>query len=411
MEICSGCGSKLQIEDESLPGYIPKIKEDKVQIVCMRCHNIKHQNKLLSHIPNFAPNDIKVPSKSLVLVVFDVLNYPNAFQLPSNVDKSNILLVGTKIDLLPKHTNLIYLHSLIKKDNPEVAGLQLLSSKSSAGVSELINTCKKLLHKNNLINLALTGYVNSGKTSLMNRLLFMSKMTPRQDRKGIHLTDSCYPGTTVDNISFPIRKMKIFGDLIFGKLIDTPGIHDSTSNYNLLSSAEISKYNLKTKFKPRSFVIPRYYQKSIFIGGLARLDLLNITEDPVKMVWFGPNLLNPHFCNFDNANVFWNSYKSQGMVNYGPPYTPPPSEMEFIKDIELKGSTNQSLVEIVVKNMGWFNILKASGSATLKLHSVVPNSCFSRPPMLKIQDPRGLKSPLRKFFGNHTLKLNKYIKI
>ena len=415
MEKCTGCGAELQTTNEHIPGYLPPIKEEKKHIICKRCHSIMNQNKLLCEIPNFSEKDINYPPNALYIVVFDTIGYPKSISNFKFLNSKNVWLIGTKLDLLPKSVNMHLLNSQIKRDFPDVAGHSFVSTKSSLGMKEFINNIQKYRISKGLLHICLMGFANSGKTSVMNRLLKMSQQSPTKNRNGTILTHSSYPGTTVGNIEFPLKKMTIFGSPLFGKLIDTPGLYDSNANYELLNHNEIfSISSQKEAFKARSFVIPKYYQKSVFIGGLTRIDVLDIKDDPLKIVWFGPTTLAPHFVNFDKADDFWRRYITKKVVHFGPPYDPISlNPMELISEFKVGGDPDlkTTVKEIVVKNFGWFNILKDKGEATIRVHSSLPNSIFTRNPFIKSYNPNGITSQVQRFFGAHVLKMQRYIKL
>eukprot|EP00835_Amoeboradix_gromovi_P000014 NODE_1_length_95616_cov_0.657642.p14 type:complete len:414 gc:universal NODE_1_length_95616_cov_0.657642:85718-86959(+) len=413
MEKCVGCGAILQTNLPGIAGYLPPIKEEKSCIVCERCHKLKNQNVMISEIPNFSESEIGIPKDSLHIVLFDLISYPKSICNYKFLNSKNIWLVGTKLDLLPKSVNCNIISENVNKDFPDVLGHSLVSSKTSQGMNQLINSLKRERRRLNLTHFSLLGFTNSGKTSLMNRLLKMSQLSSTKNRTGTDLTYSSYPGTTVGNIEFPLKKMAIFNNPTTGKLVDTPGMFDRDSNYNLLNHKEIfSLSQQKDSFNSKSFFVPKYYQKSLFIGGLARIDILDIKEDPLNLVWFGTNRLNPHFVNFDKADYFWNRYINKIIKNHGPPYDPSSlSPLRIVDEFTIEGDKKTTLKEIVLKNFGWFNIIKQCGSATIRLHSTLPKSLYTRHPFVKSYDYRGVYAKTHRFFGNHVLKSKRFVKL
>eukprot|EP00834_Sanchytrium_tribonematis_P000017 NODE_2_length_91304_cov_0.692462.p17 type:complete len:439 gc:universal NODE_2_length_91304_cov_0.692462:43381-42065(-) len=409
---CTGCGADFQQISPNEPGYLPEIKEEKKNLICYRCHKLMNQNLLLTKIPNISTKDLVVTKNSLVIIVFDLTGFPESILDYKMLNARNVWLVGTKLDIFPQGTNVQVMKERLKNQHPDLAGYSIVSNKSSDGVGEFINGVKKFIHKEKIHNITFVGYANSGKTSLVNKLLKMSRNTPTKNRNGTILTYSTYPGTTVKNISFPIKKMDIFGEFKFGNITDTPGVFDENANYNLMTDKEIFEFRSKIRFVPRLFEIPKYYKKSLFLGGLGRLDITNVEMDPLKLIWFGPRQLIPKFVTSEKVSSFWSNYLKGSNVNHGPPYIPSDfPEMKERLDFTIIGKPEKEVQrELVLKNIGWFNILKKEGRADLKLYSPLKNSFYLREPFVKLYDPNGIKVQSQKFFLNHVLKARKFVR-
>ena len=69
-KICYGCGSKLQSEDNTKEGYVPKEKLEEA-VYCQRCFKIMHYGlKTVSDTPKNIDNIINIVSNFTVLQVF-----------------------------------------------------------------------------------------------------------------------------------------------------------------------------------------------------------------------------------------------------------------------------------------------------------------------------------------------------
>lgn len=245
---CLGCGSILQNKDINKEGYTNDINND----LCIRCFKLKNYgeykkttknnidyNKILSSIDN----------NSLVLYVCDILSLNL-----DNIDKfKNVILVLTKRDILPKSVKDIKIINYIKKRHKNLLDIEIISSIHNYNLDNLYN---KILTYNNKLPIYLVGNTNSGKSTLLNKLI---KNYSNQD---VEITTSMYPSTTLDRI-----EIKLDENIT---LIDTPGLINENSLMNKLSNKELKKYNIKKEIKPRIVQIKE--SGSILIDDLIRLD-------------------------------------------------------------------------------------------------------------------------------------------
>src|SRR5699024_11869891 len=129
--ICIGCGVTLQTEDKEALGYIPAAQLNKTDLVCKRCFQLRHYNKqqpvslesddFLQLVSQVSETD------SLVVHLVDIFDVDGTLlkSLPRIVGNNPILLVGNKVDLLPKSTNLHKLKKWLFSMAKEV-GLKVL---------------------------------------------------------------------------------------------------------------------------------------------------------------------------------------------------------------------------------------------------------------------------------------------
>src|SRR5690625_4320814 len=144
---CQGCGASLQTTDKQKTGYVPKSSFENDNVLCRRCFRLKHYNeteevsitdddflKMISNIRN---------STGLIVHLIDVFDVNGSLisSLPRIVGNNPIVLVGNKIDLLPKSTNLNrlshWLRSACNELGIKVKDVFLISSKKGHGVEDL----------------------------------------------------------------------------------------------------------------------------------------------------------------------------------------------------------------------------------------------------------------------------------
>ena len=107
---CIGCGSIIQTEDTSKPGYVPKSKlnEENEDIICRRCFRLKNYNEvtplkmtsddyfnIISEIGN---------KKALIVMVIDIFDIEGSLipQMPRLTNYNDLIIIANKTDLLPK---------------------------------------------------------------------------------------------------------------------------------------------------------------------------------------------------------------------------------------------------------------------------------------------------------------------
>ncbi len=204
-KICYGCGIKLQSDDPDKEGYIPKEKKDSPY--CMRCYKLMHYGKDISTLIPKTDYTIDKTNNNDDFVIFlvDFLSINNeVINLFNSIKKEKIFLIS-KYDLIKQYIK----ESSIKEfliDNYNIkSDILFISSKTNYKVKELMN----YLTKKNIKTSFIVGHTNSGKSTLINKLIDLNKSHVNR------LTTSQRPNTTMDFIRVKINK-----DLT---LIDTPG--------------------------------------------------------------------------------------------------------------------------------------------------------------------------------------------
>ncbi|MET3290166.1 UNVERIFIED_CONTAM: ribosome biogenesis GTPase YqeH [Brevibacillus sp. OAP136] len=214
---CAGCGIHIQTIDKTKPGFTPKSALEREVIICQRCFKIKHYNEV-SPVDMSDDDFLRIlngigGTKSLVVMVVDVFDFQGSWLrgLPRFVGNNPILLVGNKVDLLPKNINLNRVRNWIQHEAKE-RGLRsedvlLVSAQKGAGIEELLARIGQLRKGRDVY---IVGVTNVGKSTLINRILH------DYGAADLEITTSPFPGTTLDKIEIPLED----GRYIY----DTPGI-------------------------------------------------------------------------------------------------------------------------------------------------------------------------------------------
>ncbi|KMY94777.1 nitric oxide-associated protein 1 [Drosophila simulans] len=374
---CNGCGADLHCSNASLPGYIPseifrgRTQQELQTITCKRCHFLNHYNIALD--VEVAPSTYvdtisRIQDKfALAIVLVDLLDFPcSIWPGMQNIlgAKRPVFLVGNKVDLLPRDSNIYLQHikdslqrEFIKHgggDGLNIKNVSLISAKTGYGIEELITQLHKTwAYKGDVY---LVGCTNVGKSSLFNILLNSDYCRPEASDLVRKATTCPWPGTTLKLLRFPIlrpssdRVYQRFQRLVSERsekaamekerravaretgsaaaaqpvapvgrtfdrresvndafamaggsrpittlndrhkdykearwVYDTPGVMQPDQISPLLTAEELVKLQPATMIRPRAFRLRP--QMSILLGGLARLDLLEITSPRKHFDW------------------------------------------------------------------------------------------------------------------------------
>ena len=271
---CIGCGCILQDKDVNVDGYVIDINSD----ICQRCFRIKYYNeyKITSRNNSDYVNILNsINSNDLVVYVtslFDIrLDFIDSFK--------NVIVVLTKKDILPKSVKdyklINYINSRYKCLDVEV-----ISSIKNYNLDSLFDKIKKY---NNSGNVYVIGTTNSGKSTLINKLI------KNYSDSDIEITSSLYPSTTLDKIEINIDGINI---------IDTPGLINEGSIINYIDNKMLRSITPKKEIKPRTYQLKG--NGSISVGDLVRIDYECVDT---SMTIYVNNGINVSFLGKDNDKL------------------------------------------------------------------------------------------------------------
>src|SRR5699024_626407 len=263
--ICQGCGASLQTTDEQKPGFVPASSISKENILCRRCFRLKHYNKT-EEVAMTDDDFLKMVSsirnsRGLIVHLIDVFDVNGSMipSLPRIVGNNPIILVGNKIDLLPKSTNINKLNQWLRSTannlGIKVKDVFLISSTKGHGVENLARQLEEYREQKDIY---IVGTTNVGKSTFINRLIKQSS--------GLEdvITTSYFPGTTLGFIEIPLD------DSTF--LIDTPGIVNKQQMSHYVSNHDLKLITPNKEVKARVYQLNN--QQTLYFDGLARLDFI-----------------------------------------------------------------------------------------------------------------------------------------
>lgn len=351
--ICMGCGVPLQTEEEEKLGYIPKTKlsDPDRDLVCKRCFQLRHYNKqqpvsvdsdeFLNMVSKISQTD------SLVVHLIDIFDVEGTLlkSLPRIVGKNPILLVGNKVDLLPKSTNQNklknWLLKMAKDAGIKVLDVYLISSQKGYHLNEL---AMRMETERKNKDIYVVGVTNVGKSTFINQ--FIKRSTGVKEA----ITTSYFPGTTLGFIHIPLDDKSA--------LIDTPGIMNKNQMAHYVSKQDLKIITPKKEIKPRNYQLNS--GQTLFIGGLVRFDF--VKGDKQTFVCYFANELLVHRTKLEKADSL---YEKQ----LGKLLTPPDEETlkTLPKLVKQSYRITDEYTDVVFPGLGWITIL--SGNVTIDVHS------------------------------------------
>ncbi|SDN44504.1 ribosome biogenesis GTPase YqeH [Alkalicoccus daliensis] len=345
--ICAGCGVEIQTEKPGETGYAPASALQRDVIICQRCFRLKHYNEVQD--VSLTDDDFlrmlnQLSSReALIVKVVDLFDFDGSWLsgMPRFIGNNQVLLVGNKVDLLPKSVKRPKVINWMKRQAKEYGlkpvDVTLMSAASGEAVLETAQAIDKYRKGKDVY---VVGCTNVGKSTFINQLL---KEFGAGD--GPMITTSNIPGTTLDMIDVPLDDDST--------LYDTPGIINHHQMAHL-----VTKKDLKI-ISPRKEVKPKIYQlqqaQTLFFGGLARFDF--IEGDPQSFVVYMSNELTIHRTKLEKADNLYQNHVG-GLL------TPPNAEEldEFPPFKEKEWKMPKEKVDLVFSGLGWVTVNGEGGT-------------------------------------------------
>jgi ribosome biogenesis GTPase YqeH len=333
---CAGCGVAIQTEDPNQVGYAPQKALERETIICQRCHRIKHYNEA-STVTLGDDEFVRILNsigdrKSLVVQVVDIFDFNGSWLrgLPRFVGGNPILLVGNKVDLLPKNVNRNRLINWMRKSAADL-GLKpvdvvLVSARKGEGMDRLVAAMNE--HRKGR-DIYIVGVTNVGKSSLINRLL------KQFGDSEMDITTSQFPGTTLNMIEIPLDETS--------SLYDTPGIINRDQLVHKVSPNELKLILPDKPIKPKVYQLNA--EQTLFIGGLARVDFVKGERQP--FVFYLSNHLNLHRTKLSNADELYAKHKGELLS------PPGKEEAESIVWDKFTFKVPAGKFDVVISGLGW----------------------------------------------------------
>ncbi|WP_017755862.1 ribosome biogenesis GTPase YqeH [Calidifontibacillus oryziterrae] len=337
VQYCSGCGVKIQIENKAEVGYAPPSALKNEILICQRCFRLKHYNEI-QDVSLTDDDFLKILnnigySTSLVVKIVDIFDF-NGSWLPGLhrfIGKNKIILVGNKVDLLPKSVKRSKLIQWMKYSAKQL-GLKpeevyLISASKGEGVKELAEQIDMYREGKDVY---VVGATNVGKSSFINRII---KEFSGEDNV---ITTSQFPGTTLDLIGVPLDDG--------ATLYDTPGIINHHQMAHFVDEKGLKIISPKKEIKPRIFQLNE--GQTLFFGGLARFDY--IAGGRKSFTCYVSNELNIHRTKIEKAEQLYKEHLGELLQ---PPFGEKAQELPPLQKQEF--TIKEAKTDIVFHGLGW----------------------------------------------------------
>lgn len=349
--MCQGCGVQIQSEDQNKAGFVPSSALNKETIICKRCFRLKHYNEVQD--VDYTDDDFLEMisqirgTKGLIVKIVDIFDFNGSFitSLQRLTGNNPIILIGNKVDLLPKSTNKNKLKQWMKKSASDlgltVQDVFLISAAKGQGMDELEQAIETYRKGNDVY---VVGSTNVGKSTLINRLI--NRSTGVNDA----ITTSYFPGTTLGFIDIPLDEHT--------SMYDTPGVINRTQMAHYISEKDLKVITPNKEIKPRVFQLNS--KQTLYFGGLARMDFEK--GDKQSFVCYFANDLPIHRTKLENADLLYENHIGDMLS--------PPNEETLSKLPPLKAHAirlDRNKVDVVFPGLGWVTI--PDGDVTITTHS------------------------------------------
>lgn len=272
---CIGCGEILQTTNSDEIGYVKESVYDKCEY-CERCFKITHYGET-SVIDKKVDIDAFIEKinkeNKPVLYLADITTLSKLTLEPLKKIKTKKYLVLTKRDLLPKSIRSTKVVKWIQNFFDETFDIIISSSTKKMNIDLLYD---KLI-SDNIKEIYIVGFTNSGKSTLVNALLNSKGM------KSI-VTSSILPNTTTEMV-----KIKLSDELT---IIDTPGF---TSERLVMNYIDMNEYKRKL---PKKEIHPKIYHlysgDALIIDNFMRVE--NRSNNTLNLIFYLKNELEYKKC-------------------------------------------------------------------------------------------------------------------
>lgn len=342
---CIGCGAIIQTENKEKIGYTPKRTLESGlesgEIYCQRCFRLRHYNEIQDVAltdDDFLRFLNEIGTKDALIVnVVDIFDF-NGSVIPGLhrfVGDNPVLLVGNKVDILPKSLKRSkmtqWLRERAHEEGLRPVDVLLTSAKKTAEIQELL---EKIEHFRNDRDVYVVGVTNVGKSTLINQIIEQTA-----GEKDV-ITTSRFPGTTLDKIEIPLDDGHF--------LIDTPGIIHRHQMAHYLGKKDLKIIAPQKEIKPKIYQLNA--EQTLFLGGLARFDF--ISGEKSSFVAYVANDVFIHRTKFLTADDF---YKRQVGNLLQPPRE---NEVADFPELTRFEFSIKEKTDIVFAGLGWITVTK-----------------------------------------------------
>ncbi len=343
--ICSGCGVKIQTTDKDELGYAPPSSLKREVVICQRCFRLKHYNEV-QDVSLTDDDFLRILNglgtvDALIVKVVDIFDFAGSWLpgLHRFVGGNDVLLVGNKVDLLPKSLNPNRVINWMKKSAKEL-GLKpvdvlLMSAEKGLYVDEVASAIDQLRNGKDVY---IVGCTNVGKSTFINRLITNFGGDDEQ-----LITTSHFPGTTLDMIDIPLDDGRV--------MYDTPGIINHHQMAHFIDKKELKIITPNKEIKPIVFQLNE--GQTLFFGGVARFDF--IKGGHRSFTCYCSNEVTIHRTKLEKADALYEQHLGQLLSPPGQK-----SKEELPPLVKHTFQVKEAKTDIVFSGLGWVTVNDAN---------------------------------------------------
>lgn len=372
---CYTCGATLQSEDPNKEGYInPEVLENPTQnfSFCQKCFEAERY-RALSNEPfiDYEFIDILKEAKErgcLLVYVVNLFSFETSFskEVIDLIQGMNILVVGTKFDLLPESVTIEDISEYVAH-RFRVAGLKITHDDvyiASVNDEESIRaTLTKIFELKNAKDVYIVGSEDAGKTALINSFLKIYS-----NLSNGNIVTCNYKNTHLRVMQIPMTNNS--------SMYETPGISITNSILFGLDSKTLKSIYLTSRVEAREISISE--GQSVFIGGLAIIEL--VQGDKLEFNCYFHKNVQLHKSHVHDVESKFISLNKRGAL------VPSLLKIKSTKDMEIFdiaiNNESGSYRDLGFSGLGWVS-MKATNQ---KLRVYVPKgvSIYTSRPKVKI---------------------------
>jgi len=373
---CYRCGATLQSEDPTKEGYVLKeILENPNQsfTFCQKCFERERwQSSSNEPFIDYEFIDVLREAKErgcLLVYVVNLFSFETSFskEVIDLIQGMNILVVGTKYDLLPQSASKEEISEYVAH-RFRVAGLHIHAPDvyiATVNDEDSIRaTLTRIFELKNAKDVYIVGPQDSGKTALINAFLKIYN----------NLSNGNIVTCNYKNTHLRVMKIPMTNN---SAMYETPGISITNSILFGLDTKTLKNIYLTNEVKPREIGISK--GQSVFIGGLAIIEL--VEGNKLGFTCFFHDKVQLHKSHYSNVeSKFIKLNKSGALV-------PSLSKIKSTQDMEIfEISINNkegTYRDIGFAGLGWVT----AKFTTQKLRVYVPKgvSIYTSRPKIKIK--------------------------
>lgn len=361
---CDGCGAILQSQDKDKAGYVPESALQNESVICRRCFRLKHYNEVQD--VNYSDDDFLrmihqiSNTESLVVKIVDIFDFNGSFitGIKRLTGNNPVLLVGNKVDLLPKSTyknRLIHwMKKMAAEQGVKVVDVYLVSAAKGIGFDEVEAAMEKYRQGKDIY---VVGCTNVGKSTFINQLI--NRTSGTEDA----ITTSYFPGTTLGFIEIPLDQKT--------SLYDTPGIVNRRQLVHYVDEQDLKIITPRKELKPKVYQLNE--QQTLFFGGFCRFDF----EKGIRQsfICYFSNQLMIHRTKLENADQFYEQHVGELLQ---PPHKDTIHQLPEFVAHTFKVPAEKT--DVVIPGLGWITI--SEGNTTITIHAPKGIQIVLRPALI-----------------------------